>query len=112
MGSCNLRSQLYQALCCQDRAFRNEVVGALVVGRDLLLELPVSELGIAPGQGGELVVQVAVRGRTSKQLIVEVRTAAGQVQPKLVAVHYTKLLQYASLESLMALAFKVQVMTL
>lgn len=113
-----LHRELLQVLTCQDPSFKNEVIGALFSSLDLLfIEVPVDELVTYPPaqqplqSPGALACRTATissaKGRTGNELLVDINT--GMSTPKLVAVHYAKLLRHASLDALLVLAEKLDV---
>jgi hypothetical protein len=103
-----------QVLCSSDAAFRNEVVWCMA-SNDLRIEVPITLL--TPGAAADSsqphrLVAVVVKGRTACELLVQPLMQPGSPAPlssKLVAVHYTKLLEHASLDALLALSEKIQV---
>ena len=105
------RRILRRALQQEQASFRNNVVSAMMSLGDSLttpFRLPSEELGQASGTPGQLqLAPVVVKGRCSAvDLLV---CPLGSSCKSLRAVHYTRLLQYAELDSLLALAQKVQV---
>lgn len=104
------RRILRRALQQEQASFRNNVVSAMMSVGDSLttpFRLPSEELGLSSGTPGQLqLAPVVVKGRCSAvDLLV---CPLGSSCKSLRAVNYTRLLKYADLDGLLALAQKVQ----